>query len=1523
MKKWITLIASALLVGVASWAIAAESQFGAPQRRAQRKARPAVERNAPPQRVAVKEGDSQLYGINAYKSDYGITSTYTGPFAIDSKGSHVKKSTVSIAALSGCYFKGNIVSMSYDDKSSKITYAVYNADTWELVRNTMSFTFTSPYTRAVDLCYDPTSDRVYGCFVENSVRVEKTSPAKLMYITAAELTENVMFVPTEVAVLDRNLRALTCDGDGSLYGIGFDGKLYSIDKSTGTMTEKASLTFPAVYDPDYEEDLYLSNPGLKGSESADMVWGSDYIYFSLNDNYGAGYIVKINKSDGSMSLVYNAGYSSYQPAGDDSYVTFSTLYFKQDKQISASTPEAPTNVRMSPVGTALQASLNFTMPSKDIKGGDLSGDLTYYIKTSSATLASGTAAPGAEVKDVKVTVPAAGMTDLMVSAAVADAESLPVTVSAFIGPDTPVIPLDINTDVADLSVTVEWEPASGEYGGNTDAVTYKVVRQPGNVAVATTQETSAVDNLTKEEKTQYWYEITPVAGAITGPVKTSRKFFAGRYFELPHFNMFDTADLFNEYPVIDNNRDGNTWWVDTRTTPQRQCAAYTAGSKAADDYLCVGPFSLKAGAPYSFTATADCHSNPETVEVLAGTNPDNAASFSTTVVAKTIVSVSSTGVLLEGRFTPSADGLYYFGIHVTSDSGRELWIKDVKISGLAANAPKALTDLTAEGLKDGVRLTGKLPAFALDGSKANLTAVNVYRDGLMVTTVKTGIADGADFSYDDKSEAAEGKHSYTLVAVNANGEGEPASVEGYRGLDLPGYPRNLRVWEDANTPGLIHATWEPPTSGVNGGFPDPENCTYDLDFTAMSNDASMVKENYSGLSCDFQIPDQFYTKQDLISVTVASRNAKGPAGYQGNSARHCYYGPADKLPVYESFANGKYEQLWSSERVVDNDNWDGLWDAFGTPATGIDAPDGDAYSFGYMAYAANIPWRATGPRVTLEGTDKPTLAFWYYCTDEAASFTLDVIDEDKLPETLKTFDLSASGRNKWIRYEMSLDKFKNSKYIQISFLGSSKTEYVYPIVIDNFSIIDSREADLAVRGFSGPSKANAGSRARFTLNVRNNGSKPVSSSDFSVVLMRNGKDVATTKGCTLESGDEAPIDIADIPEVTDPVKSVYSARIEFDKDLDKSNNTSGEVEVEIVKPTYPAPENLSASGGNGVTLTWKAPDPDDNPANTVTENFDSYRPFIIDNIGDWKTVDLDGCKTSIPATFLGPCTYDHVGEPMAWQIIDPAQANIFSWYAVSGEQLLAAFQANSGGSPDVDSNDWLISPRLCGKAQTISFMANAATSQRVPETFDVYYSTTSDDVDDFILLEQGLEVNVTNNWTEFRFKLPKGALYFAIVHRSNGKFALLLDDIVYAPEGATTNKIVLKGFNVYRDGERVNNELIAPDVTTYHDANVEPDRVYSYCVTAMWDAGESDTSNIVTLNSSDALDTIVEAVRPTIVAVEGAVRVSTPFAMPVAVYTAAGATMASRVVDGTATISLTPGIYIVRAGSVAAKVAVR
>lgn len=105
----------------------------------------AVERNAPPQRVAVKEGDSQLYGINAYASESGITSSYTGPFAIDSKGSHVKKSTVSIAALSGCYFKGNIVSMSYDDKSSKITYAVYNADTCIIGKTKRAFLQNEKY----------------------------------------------------------------------------------------------------------------------------------------------------------------------------------------------------------------------------------------------------------------------------------------------------------------------------------------------------------------------------------------------------------------------------------------------------------------------------------------------------------------------------------------------------------------------------------------------------------------------------------------------------------------------------------------------------------------------------------------------------------------------------------------------------------------------------------------------------------------------------------------------------------------------------------------------------------------------------------------------------------------------------------------------------------------------------------------------------------------------------------------------------------------------------------------------------------------------------------------------------------------------------------------------------------------------------------------------------------------------------------------------------------------------------------
>lgn len=1519
MKKSITIISSALVLGIASWAISAESQPGAPRQRALPKERPAVERKAPMQRVAVKEGDSQLYGINAYLSDEGITSSYTGPFAIDSKGSHVKKSTVSIKASSGCYFKGNIMSMSIDN-SGIVTYAVYDTETWQLVRNTMSYTANSTYVKAVDFCYDPTSDRVYGCFIEKNFG--SNISAKLKYIPASSLTESVLFEPTEVADLDRNLRAMACDEDGTIYGVGFDGKLYTVDKSTGATTEKTSLSFPAIYDGLNEVDADLSVPGFSGSESADMVWGSGYIYFSCNDMYGNGYITKINIADGTMSHIYNSGYDM-RPPGDESFVIFNTIYFKQDKLVAANTPDVPTNVKMTGIGTTLQATLSFTMPSKDVDGGDLSGNLTYYVKTSSATLASGTAAPGAEVKDVKVTVPAAGKTDLLVSAASGNAESLPVTVNAFIGPDTPVIPLDINTDVADLSVTVEWEPAYGSNGGNTDAVTYNVVRQPGNVAVATTQETSAVDIMTKEEKTQYWYEITPVAGAITGPVKTSRKFFVGRYFELPHFNTFDTADLFNEYPVIDNNNDGNTWWIDVRTNPQRGCAVYTAGSKVADDYLLIGPFSLKADAPYTFSATADCHSNPETVEVLVGTDPDKASSFKTVIVPQKFVKVSSTGTALEGRFSPETDGIYYFAIHVTSDSGRELYVDNVKVSGLAAGAPKAITELAATGTKEGVKLTGKLPSLALNGNKAGIIAVNIYRDGTMIATAKTGVTDGADFFYTDDTEGTDGMHSYTVAAVNAVGEGEPTSIDGYRGVDLASYPRNVRVWEDAKTPGLIHATWEPPTEGVHGGWPDPDNCTYDIDFTAMTTGASMVKENYQGLSIDFQIPEEYYTKQDLISVTVASRNGKGASGYQGNSSRHCYYGPAYELPVYDSFANGKFEHLWSSERVVDNDNWDGLWDAFGSPATRIDAPDGDAYSYAYLAYTADIPWRGTSPRVSLEGCSKPTLAFWYYITPDAKSFDLEVIDEDKLPETIKTFDLSASNLDKWVRFELPLDKYKNSKYIQIAFTASSKVENAYAVVIDNFSIVDAKDYDLTVRGFSGPVKANVGERARFTLNVRNNGSKEVTTSDFNVVLLRNGKEVATSKGCILQTGETAPIEIVDIPEVTDPVKNVYSARIDFDKDLDVTNNNSGEVSVDIVKPTYPAPENLSASGGNGVTLTWKAPDPDDNPANTVTETFDSYKPFIIDNIGDWKVVDRDGCRTSIPATFLGPCTYENVGQPMAWQVIDPAQANIFSWYAVSGEQLLAAFQANAGGSPETDSDDWLISPQLCGKAQTISFMANAATSQRVPEIFDVYYSTTSDNVDDFVLLEEGVEVNATSDWTEFKFKLPKGALYFAIVHRSNGKFALLLDDIVYAPEGATTNKIVLKGFNVYRDGERVNNELIAPDVTTYHDANVEPDREYSYCVTAMWDAGESDISNIVTLNSSDALDAIVEAARPTIVAIDGAVRVSTPFAMPVAVYTASGATMASRVVDGTAVISLTPGIYIVRAGSVAAKVAVR
>ena len=75
-------------------------------------------------------------------------------------------------------------------------------------------------------------------------------------------------------------------------------------------------------------------------------------------------------------------------------------------------------------------------------------------------------------------------------------------------------------------------------------------------------------------------------------------------------------------------------------------------------------------------------------------------------------------------------------------------------------------------------------------------------------------------------------------------------------------------------------------------------------------------------------------------------------------------------------------------------------------------------------------------------------------------------------------------------------------------------------------------------------------------------------------------------------------------------------------------------------------------------------------------------------------------------------------------------------------------------------------------------------------------------------------LHTVQDWEEYEYKLPEGTKYFAICCVSNNKFALLLDDIKFVEAGSNPEDLQLNGYNVYRDGKKVNKSLVSGEKFT-------------------------------------------------------------------------------------------------------------
>lgn len=930
------------------------------------------------------------------------------------------------------------------------------------------------------------------------------------------------------------------------------------------------------------------------------------------------------------------------------------------------------------------------------------------------------------------------------------------------------------------------------------------------------------------------YQVIPYNATGVGVKSEEKTVFISATLDVPHTFDF-TQNLLDLFAVIDNNADGKTWsWSSSN-------GAYYPyhGTNAADDYLITLPFNLKAGKTYNVVVNAKgSASYPERLEVKAG-KAATVEGLTEQVIAPVDVKLGDFEDI-EGTFTPAEDGKYYFAIHAISDANMlNLCVKALTIElAPEATAPAAIADFTATPGAEGAleaNLAFTAPAKAINGSDLTGTVdVKIYRDNEVVNTL-TGVAVGAATTWKD-TDVEDGKtYTYYLVAANASGDGlksEKASV--YVGVDalggVPGFTASNV------TPSTITFTWNA-AEGVHGGYIN----TAAIEYTIYSMHVEEV-EIIPGWTMQELVADEAVaTVTGETTATIDYNTLQGEQNYQyfgisaalGTDATE----PADaytavlvgapyELPIAESFTDKTLHYNWESNGGLGVDTYSS-------------DEDGVALKLYNNGNGSEVYFAL--PRVNLNAAENPTIIF--------DAFNGQNVDKVKVIGSADGADLTVLGEfnlsSDYTTIKQALTSIKGTAYSSVGILATiptaSVSQYEDYLLIDNIRIVDLYEYNLKA-DIKAPKSVVAGQKAKVTVTVTNEGEN---AAQGYTVTVKAGEKVITS---VIGSDELAPfakdeIEVEYETSIFDEAGDVnLTVTVDYENELYPDDNTASTI-ITVKEPTAGAPASLTAvdKGAEGVELTWAMPAAS-RAADAVTEDFedtDVFEPFSLGGItadehngafGDWKLYDGNGITVYGFQGIEFPDAY----QVAAWQVVNTDEVSALAengYTANSGVQYLWSFcPAEENNTPAADH--WLISPELSGAAQTISFYARTITAQYGAETFEVWASTTDDNVESFTKVADYSTEAV--EWTEFTADLPAGAKYFAIRHTSVDIFGLLIDDVTFAAAGATAP--VPTSFNIYFEKDKV--ASVEGDKTTY---TVAVDKLtageHTFAVTAVYATG--------------------------------------------------------------------------------------
>ncbi len=1461
-------------------------------------------------KVATIEGDgTTIYGEVTHSNSMDVLTTDGITWGLYSfnASSPITMTPVTIhntlcANGGGTYRKGKLYFTSYyEDMGGNLGYLYFIE--MNLEDNSIERHALVPDTYdaiAADMTYDPVGDKIYGvAFDRNDVNLST------YVLVDYNLTTGY---PTVVASIPR-MSAIASDNMGQIWGVRYsDGNLVKIDKATAKVTDVGPTGV---------------NPIYNGSACFDFETGK--LYWATNErSTQESALYQIDLSTGGASMIAKF------PDGE----SMAALYIPREDNIALLEPVS--NITAQFEGSTMEGTISFTAPAKTKGGEVISGDVTVAgyldgnlnfsipMAPGSSTTRSYTLEQGMHTMELVATHPTAGKSDRS-------------RLDFYVGTDGPAAVSNLKlTKASDNSITLSWEaPQAGEHGGtiNPALIYYRITRFPdGKVLTDEATGTTFTDKITEPLLRRYSYQVTGYNKNVEGATAVSEEMELGTPASLPYLQTFDTMADYMTYVVRDNNKDitrpneGIWGW-----NQSKQCAMYSYHTLLpGDDWLITPGFELKAGRTYrlSFKSQGG-RLYPETLEVKIGKGY-NADDFSQTIMKRT--DILSPDEKMKERvitFDVPENGHYYIGFHAVSVKGQYwLWLDDVALEeGPSMAAPGVAEEFSVKpGEKaDETVVSFKAPAVDIFGNGLDdLDNAKLYRGETLVKTFNSadGLAAGKTMTWTDTNVPA-GNHTYRLIGANSNGEGNPAEANVFAGLDVPVIVTDAIHTTTDGENAII--SWTAPQAGVNGG-----SLAYEpLKYRITDRQGNVVADAVEGTTFTTKVDTS--AGQNSQFYTVAAHNSAGTG--EGLSTDFITYGKAYSDSFAESFAGGKQPSTsdWIM-RVVNPSPYDngfyGRYFSFSHNPNDKDrgpkpmAQDNDGGMLVAYTDFLDVEARMISPKINVKGLKNPVLSFWfyhYYNPDTENGFstekeTMEVeayIDGEYKQLTAKPI-LLINGTG-WYRYDLPLKETVGEKDFQIAF--HTHNYISYDMHIDNITVHDVPDHDLQATAFTVPDQMAVNSTRNAVVTVFNNGMLPAE--DFTVELYRDGELFAEQDGGDpLPFSKERTYSFPITPSIVEAGNNFsYQAKINFNADADKSNNETETLTVSVPVNTLPRVSGLTGSINNGtVTLTWN--EPDMNASGIVTDGFEAYEPFTITNFGEWTLVDNDGSLTytiSNSQSESGDYEYPNAGYQMAFQALNPGKAGIKGnlWTPYLGEQMAVCFAA-----AERSNDDWLISPEVKG-GSTVSFMAKTVVAAYGLDQFRFCYSTGEEaKMEEFQQLGETVTVPASE-WTRYEFTLPADARYFAINCVSNNTYALLIDDVTY--ESANPDVLEFRGYNVYRDGERINSETI--EENEYIDSDPKSEGKHLYHVSAVYDKGESGLSNV--WNSDLSGVGTLEANGMSVKTGDGFISVMNAGGRDVTICTVNGIVVFSEKVGDYALISLEPGIYMLRSGDRTLKVMVK